>query len=111
MRPGSVIVDLAAEQGGNCEVTVGGQTVQRHGVTVLGPFNLAAALPFHASQLYAKNLANFVLNLVKDGEPQLDSSDEIVRETMLARGGEVTSGRVREVLGLPALPAPAPRSA
>jgi len=107
MRPGSVIVDLAAEQGGNCELTVGGQTVVRDGVSILGPLNLAAALPFHASQLYAKNVSNFVANLVKNGEPQLDGPDEIVRETMLARGGEVTSGRVREVLGLPPLPVPA----
>ncbi|HXY41683.1 MAG TPA: NAD(P)(+) transhydrogenase (Re/Si-specific) subunit alpha, partial [Vicinamibacteria bacterium] len=107
MRPGSVIVDLAAEQGGNCELTVGGKTVVTRGVSILGPFNLAAALPFHASQLYAKNVANFVVNLVKDGQAQLDSPDEIVRESMLARGGELTSGRVREALGLPPLPVPA----
>jgi NAD(P) transhydrogenase subunit alpha len=109
MRPGSIVVDLAAEQGGNCEATVAGETVVRHaGVRVMGPVNLAASLPFHASQLYAKNVANFVLNMAKNGELALDSGDEIVRDTMLARGGEVTSPRVREAMGLPPLPAAAP---
>jgi H+-translocating NAD(P) transhydrogenase subunit alpha len=105
MRPGSVVVDLAAEQGGNCESTVAGETVVRHaGVRVMGPVNLAASLPFHASQLYAKNVANFVLNMVKDGALALDTGDEIVRDTMLARAGEVTNPRVREALGLAPLP-------
>ena len=104
MRPGSVIVDLAAEQGGNCELTSrrrdGGRSTA---CASWARSNLAATLPFHASQLYAKNVANFVLNMVKNGELQLDTGDEIVRETLLARGGEVTSPRVRERLGLPAL--------
>jgi NAD(P) transhydrogenase subunit alpha len=108
MRPGSVIVDLAAEQGGNCEATVAGETVVKHAVRVIGPVNLAASLPFHASQLYAKNVANFVLNMVKKGELVLDPADEIVRETMLARDGEVTSPRVREALGLAPRPVPTP---
>ncbi|MGE5125309.1 MAG: Re/Si-specific NAD(P)(+) transhydrogenase subunit alpha [Betaproteobacteria bacterium] len=107
MRPGSVIVDLAAEQGGNCEATAPGETVLRHAVRIMGPLNLAATLPYHASQLYAKNVATFVVNLLKQGEPQLDADDEIVRETMLAREGEITSPRVRELLGLPPQPAPA----
>jgi NAD(P) transhydrogenase subunit alpha len=105
MRPGSVIVDLAAEQGGNCELTEPGRTITKHGVQVMGPLNLAAALPYHASQLYAKNVASFVLNMLKGGELQLDLDDEIVRDTMLARGGEVTSPRVREALGLAPLAA------
>ncbi len=100
MRPGSVIVDLAAEQGGNCELTESGRTVTKYGVTIVGAENLAASVPFHASQLYAKNVANFLLSLVKQGEPQLDSEDEIVRETMVARGGVVTNPRVRQALGL-----------
>ena len=107
MRPGSVIVDLAAEQGGNCESTVGGETIVKHAVRVMGPYNLAATLPFHASQLYAKNVANFVLNMVKNGELRLDTEDEIVRDTLLARDGELISPRVRELLGLAPLPAPA----
>jgi NAD(P) transhydrogenase subunit alpha len=105
MRPGSVIVDLAAEQGGNCEASSPGETVTAHGVTVMAPLNLAATIPYHASQLYARNVANFVVNLVEDGEPQLDTDDEIVRESMLTRGGEVVHSRAREALGLaPASP-------
>jgi NAD(P) transhydrogenase subunit alpha len=111
MRPGSVIVDLAAEQGGNCEATAPGETVVRHDVRIAGPFNLAATLPFHASQLYAKNVANFVLNMVQKGELSLDAGDEIVRDTMLARDGEITHPRVREALGLAPLPAPQPATA
>jgi NAD(P) transhydrogenase subunit alpha len=107
MRPGSVIVDLAAEQGGNCEATVAGEIVVRHAVRVMGPVNLAASLPYHASQLYAKNVANFVLNMVRKGELAVDPADEIVRDTMLARDGDVTSPRVREALGLAPLPVPA----
>ena len=109
MRPGSVIVDLAAEQGGNCEATVAGETVVKgSGVRIMGPVNLAASLPFHASQLYAKNVANFVLNMVRKGELAMDPADEIVRDTMLARDGEVTSARVREALGLAPLVAATP---
>jgi NAD(P) transhydrogenase subunit alpha len=105
MRPGSVIVDLAAEQGGNCERSRPGETTEADGVTILAPLNLAASVPYHASQLYARNVATFVANLVKKGELQLDADDEIVRESMVTRGGEVTSARVREALGLTA-PAP-----
>jgi len=108
MKPGSVIVDLAAEQGGNCELTAPGRTLVQHGVQLMGPLNLAAALPYHASQLYAKNATSFVLNLIKDGQVRLDLEDEIVRDTMLARGGELTSPRVREALGLAPLAAPQP---
>jgi NAD(P) transhydrogenase subunit alpha len=100
MRPGSVIVDLAAEQGGNCEASSPGETVMRHGVSVMAPLNLAATVPYHASQLYARNVANFVVNLVEKGEPQLDKDDEIVRESMITRGGDVVHPRVREALGL-----------
>jgi NAD(P) transhydrogenase subunit alpha len=104
MRPGSVVVDLAAEQGGNCEASAPGETVTRHDVTVMGPLNLAATVPYHASQLYARNLANFVSNLVADGAVQLDKDDEIVRDSMVARGGEIVHPRVREALGLDAAP-------
>jgi NAD(P) transhydrogenase subunit alpha len=100
MKPGSVIVDLAAEQGGNCEASSPGETVTRHEVTVMAPLNLAATVPYHASQLYARNLANFVVNLADEGKLQLDKDDEIVRESMVARGGEVVHPRVREALGL-----------
>lgn len=102
MAPGSVIVDLAAEQGGNCEATRAGETVVVHGVTVLGPVNLPATVPHHASQMYAKNTAAFLLHLVKDGNLLLDSGDEITRETLVAQGGDVVHLRVRAALGLPA---------
>jgi NAD(P) transhydrogenase subunit alpha len=108
MRPGSVVVDLAAEQGGNCEASEPGKDVVRHGVKVLAPLSLATTIPHHASQLYARNGANFVLNLVKKGELQLDADDEIVRESMLTRGGDVVHPRVREALGLAPLPVPQP---
>jgi NAD(P) transhydrogenase subunit alpha len=103
MQPGSVIVDLAAEQGGNCEASRPGETVTAHGVTVMAPLNLASTVPYHASQLYARNVANFVVNLVKDGVAQLDKDDEIVRDSLLTRGGEIVHPRVREAMGLGAL--------
>jgi H+-translocating NAD(P) transhydrogenase subunit alpha len=105
MAPGSVIVDLAAERGGNCELTRGGEIVVEHGVTIIGAFNLASAVPYHASQMYAKNVTAFLLNLVKDGKLQINEADEIHRETLLTRGGEIVNARVREFFGLPALAA------
>jgi NAD(P) transhydrogenase subunit alpha len=111
MRPGSVIVDLAAEQGGNCEASEAGGERVLHGVRVLAPLSLATSIPHHASQLYAKNLANFVQNMTKQGELQLDADDEIVRDSMLTRRGEVVAPRVREALGMAPLPQPAPAPA
>ena len=102
MAPGSVIVDLAAERGGNCELTKPGHTIVMHGVIIHGPENLSSTVPFHASQMYAKNVATFLLHLVKKGEIQIDMNDEITKETMLTRNGEVVQPRIREVLGLPA---------
>src|SRR5205823_10826083 len=103
MAPGSVIVDLAAERGGNCELTRGGEIIMEHGVTIIGQFNLASSVPYHASQMYAKNVTAFLLNLVKDGKLQINEGDEIHRETLLTHGGEIVNVRVREFLGLPAL--------
>ncbi len=100
MRRGSVIVDLAAEQGGNCELTRAGETVLHQGVSVVGPVNLAAEVPNHASQLYAKNLATFLAHATKDGQLREDA-DEILSGTLVTRGGEVVHPKVREVLGLP----------
>jgi proton-translocating NAD(P)+ transhydrogenase subunit alpha len=107
MAPGSVIIDLAGERGGNCELTRPGEIVIEHGVTIIGWFNLASTVPYHASQMYARNVSAFLLHLVKDGKLQLNMEDEIVRETMLTRGGEVVNARVREFFSLPALPADA----
>jgi NAD(P) transhydrogenase subunit alpha len=105
MAPGSVIVDLAGERGGNCELTRPGEIVVEHGVTIIGWFNLASTVPYHASQLYARNVTAFLLHLVKDAKLQLNTDDEIIRETMLTRGGEVVNARVREFFALPALAA------
>jgi len=77
-----------------------------HGVTIIGWFNLASSVPYHASQMYARNITVFLLHLVKDGQLRLDTNDEIIRETLLTQGGEVVNKRVREFFSLPALPAP-----
>jgi len=103
MAPGSVIVDLAAERGGNCELTEGGEKISVNGITVIGWFNLASTVPYHASQMYARNLSAFLLHLVKDGKLQLNTADEIIRETLLTQGGEVVNARLREFFQLPAL--------
>jgi NAD(P) transhydrogenase subunit alpha len=105
MPPGSVIVDLAAERGGNCEITVPGENVVKHGVTIIGQVNLASTVPYHASQMYARNITAFLLHLVKDGKLQINESDEIHRDTMLTRGGEIVNARLREFFSLPALAA------
>ncbi|PYT93570.1 MAG: Re/Si-specific NAD(P)(+) transhydrogenase subunit alpha [Acidobacteria bacterium] len=105
MAPGSVIVDLASERGGNCELTKPGEVTIEHGVTIIGYFNLATGMPYHASQMYARNLTAFLLHVVKDGKLQLNLDDEIVRETLLTKDGEVFNARVREFFSLPALPA------
>jgi len=103
MAPGSVIVDLAAERGGNCELTKPDEVVVEHNVTIIGEFNLAGAVPYHASSLYARNVTAFLQHLVKDGKLQLDLKDEIMRETLVTQDGEVVNARVREFFGLPAL--------
>ncbi|MBI1787914.1 MAG: Re/Si-specific NAD(P)(+) transhydrogenase subunit alpha [Acidobacteria bacterium] len=101
MAPGSVVVDLASERGGNCELTRAGKEVVENAVTIIGGINLASSVPYHASQMYARNLSAFLLYLVKDGKLRLDLEDEIVRETLLTRGGEVVNQRVREFFSLP----------
>ena len=101
MAPGSVIFDLAAERGGNCELTRVGEVIVEHGVTIIGRINLATEVPYHASQMYARNVTAFLLHLVKDGKLQLDLEDEITRETLVTQGGEVVNQRVREFFGLP----------
>ncbi|MHB8502017.1 MAG: Re/Si-specific NAD(P)(+) transhydrogenase subunit alpha [Candidatus Acidiferrales bacterium] len=105
MAPGSVIVDLAAERGGNCELTRPGEQVVEHGVTIMGSINLASTVPYHASQMYARNVATFLLHLVKDDKLQLNPQDEIVRDTLLTQGGEIVNARLREIYKLPALAA------
>jgi H+-translocating NAD(P) transhydrogenase subunit alpha len=104
MAPGSVIFDLAAERGGNCELTRMGEVIVEHGVTIIGRINLATEVPYHASQMYARNVTAFLLYLVKDGKLQLNLEDEITRETLVTHGGEVVNQRVREFFALPVQP-------
>jgi H+-translocating NAD(P) transhydrogenase subunit alpha len=103
MAPGSVIVDLAAERGGNCELTRPGEVINADGVMIIGRINLASQVPYHASQMYARNLTAFLTYLAKDGKLQLNANDEIVRETLLTRDGEIVNARVREFFKLPGL--------
>lgn len=103
MRPGSVVVDLAAERGGNCELTRAGETVDHNGVSVLGPLNVPSMLANNASQLFAKNIGTFLVHLAKEGSLTVDREDEITRETLVTYEGEVTQPRVRQRLDLPPL--------
>jgi NAD(P) transhydrogenase subunit alpha len=98
MAPGSVIVDLAAERGGNCELTQAGQRIVHNGITILGPLNLPAEVPQHASQMYAKNISSFLLNLVKDRQVQINLEDEIIRDTLIARDGQIVNPRIQQLL-------------
>ncbi|MFQ5695590.1 MAG: Re/Si-specific NAD(P)(+) transhydrogenase subunit alpha [Terriglobia bacterium] len=106
MRPGSVIIDLAAEAGGNCALTRPGETVDVNGVTLLGPLNLPATLAYHASQMYARNVTAFLHNLVPNGALRLNLEDPIIRDTLTTHQGEVVHSQVRQLLGLPARAAP-----
>src|SRR5260370_18587062 len=101
MAPGSVILDLAAERGGNCELTHPGESYVAHGVTLIGPMNLAGSAPYHASQVYARTLTSFLANLVKDGKVRPPEDDDIIRETLLTQAGDVVNPRWRDSLGLP----------
>ena len=103
MAPGSVIVDLAAERGGNCELTRTGENIVEHGVTIIGRINLATTVPYHASQMYARNITAFLLHLVKDGKFRFDASDDIVANTLVTQAGEIVNPRVREFFSLPVL--------
>jgi len=98
MNPGSVIVDLAAEQGGNCAGTEPGKDVVRHGVTIIGPINLPSSMPVHASQMYAKNVATLLQYMVKDGNLQLNFEDDIIGSTCVTHAGEILNQRVKDAL-------------
>jgi NAD(P) transhydrogenase subunit alpha len=102
MSRGSVIVDLAAERGGNCEVTQPGETIIEHGVTVIGPLNLPATVPNHASQMYGRNIVTFLKNMMtKEGALNIDVKDEITRDSLVVRDGAIVNARVQELLGTP----------
>jgi len=99
MAPGSVVVDLAAERGGNCELTRADVRVVAHGVTILGPTNLPAEAPFHASQMFSNNVTKFLLNMLKKGQIEINLGDEIIRDTLVTREGAVVHERVKTLLG------------
>ena len=98
MQPGSVIVDLAAERGGNCELTKADQAVVAHGVTIFGPTNLPATVPYHASFMYARNVTTFLTHLVKDKQLVIAADDEITKETLVTRDGQVVHERIKALL-------------
>ena len=98
MAPGSVVVDIAAERGGNCDVTIAGETVELNDVKILGPVNLASSIPTHASEMFSKNMTTLLMLIIKSGVVKIDTSDEILRETLVTQNGEVVSDRVRELL-------------
>jgi len=100
MKPGSVIVDLAAEAGGNCELTEADQVVIKHGVTIHGPTNLPASVPVHASQLYARNVTELLKEFVKDGALALNFEDEVIKGACVTHGGEVVNEAVKNALGV-----------
>jgi NAD(P) transhydrogenase subunit alpha len=100
MNRGSVIVDLAAERGGNCEPSIPDETVVKDGVTILGPINLPSTVPFHASQMYSRNLLSFLKHLVKDGAIDFNLEDEILKDTLLTRHGKIINARIKEIFGI-----------
>jgi NAD(P) transhydrogenase subunit alpha len=100
MKPGSVIVDLVAEQGGNCACTVPGETIMRHRVTVIGPVNLTSTVPYHASQLYSKNISSFLGVVMKEGQVDTECKDEIACESLLTKEGRLVNLKVQSALGL-----------
>lgn len=104
MAPGSVIVDVAAERGGNCALTRPGETVVVDNVTILGPSNLPSEVPYHASQMYAKNIVTFLQHLLREGSWNVDTKDEITRDTLVAKDGQVLNTKIRELLGMGELP-------
>lgn len=99
MHSGSVVIDLAAERGGNCDLTKPGETVVHKGVKIVGPVNIPTTIPFHASQMYAKNIATFLLHLVDEGKLKIDTEDEITEGTLITHGGKVVNTRVLEAMG------------
>ncbi len=109
MKPGSVIVDLAGEMGGNCELSQAGETVVEHDVTIIAPLNVPGLVPVHASQVYAKNIQNFLGLMVQDGQLAMNFDDDIIAGTSIVHDGEIVHGQTRDLMGLPALePEPAP---
>lgn len=99
MKPGSIIMDLAAERGGNCELTKPGEIIEVNGVTIMGTLNLPSTIPSHASQMYAKNVVTYLRNLIKDGQVNFNFEDEIIKDTVITHGGEIVNDRIKEIIG------------
>jgi len=99
MKPGSVVVDLAAESGGNCELTEPGQRIEHQGVIIYGPLNIASTIPVHASEMYAKNLLNFLSPMIQDGELRLDWDDEVIAKSVLTHEGTIRHEPTRRAIG------------
>jgi NAD(P) transhydrogenase subunit alpha len=98
MRPGAVIVDLAAENGGNCELTVPDQTVDRHGVIIHGMTDLPSSLSYHTSEMFSRNVTALLVEMIKDGEITIDMDDEVMAATLLTHGGKIVNSHVQELL-------------
>jgi len=99
MKPGSVVVDLAGEQGGNCELSEPGETVLRHDVKILAPLNVPSTLAEHASQLYARNIESLLGLMVEDGQLELDFDDEVIAGACITRGGEIVHEGAKQAAG------------
>jgi NAD(P) transhydrogenase subunit alpha len=100
MNPGSIIIDITAEQGGNCELTAAGKTIEKHGVTIVGAVNLPAALPVHASMMYSKNISNLFLHLFQAEDNQLDFNDEITRGACITHNGELVNSFLKQKMNM-----------
>jgi len=100
MRPGSVIVDLASEQGGNCELTEAGKVIKRGGVTITGPLNVPSSVPFHSSQMYSRNIINLLLLMINEEKLDVNVDDEIIRDSMVTKDGQIVNKQVKEIFGL-----------
>jgi len=98
MKPGSIVIDLAAERGGNCELTEPGKTVVKHGVSIIGELNLPSTVPHHASQMYSNNVVNFLKLMIKDGQLNTEVEDDIVQGATVVRNGEIVHGMVKEIM-------------
>jgi len=98
MRSGSVIIDIAAETGGNCDLTVPGEEVFEHGVSIFGPLNLPASLPIHSSRAFSRNVLNFLLHIIDEGQTRLDFEDEITNACVVTHQGEIVNNRVKQTI-------------
>ncbi len=100
MKPGSAIVDVSIDQGGNCELTVGGQLIEKYGISIDGTKNIPGMVPSSSTTMFAKNIVNFLNNMIKDGQVVIDMSDEITASTLVCKDGQLVHAGTREAMGL-----------